>query len=202
MSLTRVLCLTLIAALSPAAPLEASETPPTKVEIEKALEAARKYTEPGESHRVLARFLGTWDTETRLQMAPAGSKPEKGTITYRWLMEGRWLQGETSGTMMGYPLRTFVIMGYDNFKMSYVTSSVSSFDTALLTSEGDMDPAGKALITYGTLDEYLTGENDKMVKYVWRFLSDDEIKLEVHDLPIGEKNTMVLEISCHRRKGG
>jgi hypothetical protein len=67
-------------------------------------------------------------------------------------------------------------------------------------SEGDMDPSGKVLITYGTLDEYLTGEHDKMVKYVWRFDSDDKIVLEIHDLPIGEKNTKVLEIVSTRAK--
>jgi hypothetical protein len=42
---------------------------------------------------------------------------------------------------------------------------------------------------YGTLDEYLTGEHDKMVKSVWRFVSDDEMRLEVHDLAIGESNS-------------
>jgi hypothetical protein len=89
-------------------------------------------------------------------------------------------------------------MGYDNFKQSYVTTMVSTMDTAMLHAEGDMDPSGKALLAYGTLDEYLTGEHDKMVKYVWRFVSDDEIVLEIHDLPIGEHNTKVVEITYSR----
>ena len=46
----------------------------------------------------------------------------------------------------------------------------------------------------------MTGEHDKMVKSVWRFVSDDEMKLEVHDLPIGEDNTQVFEIRYRRRK--
>jgi serine/threonine protein kinase len=45
-----------------------------------------------------------------------------------------------------------------------------------------------------TLDEYLTGEVAKMVKYVWRFESADRFVIEVHDLPIGENNTKVFEI--------
>ena len=53
-------------------------------------------------------------------------------------------------------------------------------------------------LTSATLDEYLTGEHDKMVKYVWRFSSKDKMVLEVHDLPIGENNTKVLEISYAR----
>jgi hypothetical protein len=81
-----------------------------------------------------------------------------------------------------------------------VSSTVSSFDTAMHYAEGDLDPSGKALLMYGTLDEYLTGEHDKMVKSVWRFVSEDEMALEVHDLPIGEKNTKVFEVRYKRRK--
>lgn len=201
MSRTLVLRSALLALLTLVAPLRASaETPPTQVDIDKALAGAKKYTAPGEHHKILERFIGTWDSEARFAMSPPNAKPDKGTMTYSWLMEGRWLKGESNGTLMGMPMRTFTIMGYDNFKMSYVTSWVNSFDTAMTTAEGDMDPGGKTLISYGTLDEYLTGENDKMVKYVWRFISDDEIHLEVHDLPIGENNTKVLDFTFRRHR--
>jgi hypothetical protein len=109
------------------------------------------------------------------------------------------LKAEGKGKMMGRPIETFYLMGYDNFKMSYVVASISSMDTAMVHSEGDMDPSGKSLISYGTLDEYLTGEHDKMVKSVWRFLSADKMVLEIHDLPIGENNTKVIEITYTRQ---
>ena len=162
------------------------------------MQQARKYTEPGPNHEFLKRFVGTWDTEMRITMPGMGGEAEKGTAVFRWLIPGRWLAGETTGMIMGNPAETFLIFGYDNFKQSFVTAQVSSLDTALTTSEGDLDPSGNALITYGTLDEYLTGEHDKMVKYLWRFLSDDEMVLEVHDLPIGEKNTQVIELRFKR----
>jgi hypothetical protein len=190
-------CLTL-AVLAAACASSVLATDP-QVDLKAELEKAKRYTAPGPNHKELERFLGQWDTETRL-MLPTPTQPEKGTASYSWLMEGRWVKGESSGTMMGMPIRTFGILGYDNFKMSYVTANVNSFDTTLTTSEGDMDPSGKAILSYGTLDEYLTGEHDKMVKYVWRFISADEMVLEVHDLPIGEKNTQVIEIRFKRRK--
>ena len=85
------------------------------------------------------------------------------------------------------------------YKQSYVATAVDTMDTAMRRAEGDLDPSGKALLMYGTIDEYLTGEHDKMVKLVWRFLSDDELVLEIHDLPIGEKNTKVVETRYRRR---
>jgi hypothetical protein len=180
-------------------PAAFAQPSPEKLDMATMMEKAKKFTQLGKSHELLHRFLGTWDTETRMTMPGASPTPEKGTSTCRWLMDGRWLQCDASGQMMGMPMRTAFILGYDNFKMSYVSVSLNSFDTAMIHSEGDLDPSGKALLMYGTLDEYLTGEHDKMVKSVFRFVSDDEMKLEVHDLPIGETHTQVFEIRYRRQ---
>ena len=200
----RSLCLPavslLVLAMSTAPSSFAQETP-EKVDMAAMMEKAKKYTQPGDAHKLLHRFLGTWDTETRMTM-PGSPAPEKGTSTCRWLMDGRWLQCVASGQMMGMPMRTSFILGYNIFKMIYLSAAINSFDTAMIYSEGDLDPSGKALQMYGTLDEYLTGEHDKMVKSVWRFVSDDEMKLEVHDLPIGESNTQVFEVRYRRHKEG
>jgi hypothetical protein len=161
---------------------------------------AAKYTQPGEHHKLLERFLGKWDTASRITMAGENTEWEKGTSEVTWLMEGRWLQSKGTGSMMGMPVQFFSVMGYDSFKQSYVATSVNSLDTAMSRSEGDMDPGGKALLLYGTIDEYLTGEHDKMVKYVWRLVSDDKVVMEVHDLPIGETNTKVIEVVSTRKK--
>lgn len=171
---------------------------PSADDMAAMMKTAQKFTEPGENHRVLERFLGRWKTETRITMPGFEAPPETGVVEYSWLMKGRWLQSESQGNFMGMPTQGFSIMGYDNFKMSFVTCTVKSMDTAMLTSEGDLDPSGKALITYGAMDEYLTGEHDKMVKYVWRFISDSEILFEVHDLPIGEQHSQVMEVRFRR----
>ncbi len=186
------------AASSP--PAAAGEKTPTPADMGAMMAKARKFTEPGPHHKELARMIGKWDFEMRFFMGDKASPTEKGTSETKWLMDGRWLMTESRGNMMGRPYTAAMIMGYDNFKQSFVTTAVSSVDTAMNHSEGDMDPGGNVLITYGTLDEYLTGENDKMVKYVWRFVSDDKIVWEIHDLPIGEKNTKVVEFTFTRAK--
>lgn len=199
----RLLAVALALALPLAAPLAGGgpEAKTEKVDMAEMMKRAERYTKPGEAHRWLERFLGEWETEFRVTMHGAPSNPERGTARATWLIEGRWLKIEGEGTLMGAPARSFFLLGYDNFKMSYVTAAVQSIDTALTTSEGDLDPKTGALVTYGTLDEYLTGEHDKMVKYVWRFRNADTFVLEVHDLPIGESDTQVVEV-VHRRKPG
>jgi hypothetical protein len=172
--------------------------PPGITEMQAAMEKARRFTQPGANHKTLERFVGKWTTETRIFMAGKATPAEKGTAEFSWLMPGRWLKHESNGSIMGQPMKTFMMMGYDNFKQSFVSSQVSNLDTAMIYAEGDMDPGGKALLLYGTLDEYTTGEHDKMVRYIWRFPAADRLVLEVHDLPIGENNTKVIEVTYSR----
>lgn len=189
-----VLCATAFA-LAPSTPQEGD----SKAMAEMMAKAGR-YTKPGEHHKVLEKFLGKWNTEMRFFMGANPSDAEKGTAECSWLMPGLFLQVRSHGQMMGAAVDSYYLLGYDNFKMSYVTTVVSSGETAMRHFEGDMTPDGKSLISYGTLDEYLTGEHDKMVKSVWRFIDADTFLLEIHDLPIGEVNTKVFEIKYTRAK--
>lgn len=177
-------------------------TAPQEDEMAAMMAKAQKYLTPGEPHELLGKLIGDWETTSQITMGPSPSPPAPGRSKFEWKVEGRWVEGMFEGSMMGMPLTTYMWLGYDNFKQSYIWTDINNVDTAMKRAEGDLTPDGKTLILYGTLDEYLTGEHDKMVKYVWRFLSDDEFILEVHDLPIGEVNTKVLEFRYKRAKDG
>ncbi|GJM26942.1 MAG: hypothetical protein DHS20C16_33570 [Phycisphaerae bacterium] len=194
---TLFLCLLSISLSADEGKQPAATPPPA--DMMAAMEKVKHFTEPGPNHKILERFLGTWATETRIFMGPNPTDPEKGESKFSWLMKDRWLKCEYTNSMMGMPYEGFTLMGYDNFKKSYVMTAVSSIDTMMTRSEGDMDPSGKAIILYGSMDEYLTGEHDKMVKSVWRFESDKKIILEIHDLPIGEKNTKIVEVTFNKK---
>jgi hypothetical protein len=174
--------------------LQQTEQPQAKNDMAAMMAKARRFTAPGKNHKLLERFLGKWNTETRIFMGGRPTPAEKGTAEGSWLMKDRWLKLESSGRMMGRPGNVFSILGYDNFKQSYVACTVSTMDTAMAHSEGRTNQAGNVLLSYGTIDEYLTGEVAKMVKYIWRFVGDDKIVFEVHDLVIGEENTKVVEV--------
>lgn len=180
--------------------LWAQESSPDQDEIQAMMEQAKRFTEPGENHKFLNRFIGKWDVETQFVIDGKKTPPEKGTCEYTWLMEGRWITSKVEGTMMGRPAKGFMVMGYDNFKQSFVSTSVTNLDTSMLRAEGDLTSDGNTLVSYGTMNEYLTGEHDKMVKYVWRFEDEDTFVLEVHDLRIGGDDTMVVEETFRRQK--
>jgi len=160
----------------------------------------KKLTQPGPEHQKLEAFLGSWTTESSFFMNGQKTPAEKGEATFRWQMQGRWMVAETKGSMMRMPYESFWVLGHDNMKKSYVITTVQNMDTAMVRSEGDFLQDGKTLVTYGQMDEYLTGEHDKVVKYVFRFVDADHITIEVHDLHIGEPNTKVLEIAMTKKQ--
>ena len=88
-------------------------------------------------------------------------------------------------------------MGYDNYKKKYTGTWIDSLSTTKNDMEGLLDRSGKIIHFYGSMDEYLTGEHDKPVKYVLDFSGDDQIVFEVHDLAIGA-DSMVIQIRYTR----
>ena len=184
-----------------AAPILTSSAPvQSEADMAEMMKRAAKYTTPGEEHNLLKRFLGEWDVQASLTMGGQTGAPSAGTAKCAWKVDGRWIESEWTGSLMGMPGTAFHVMGYDKLKMSYVWTGFTTYDTAMNHAEGDVTHDGNTLILYGTLDEYITGEHDKMVKYLYRFLSDDEYVLEVDDLAIGEKHTKVMEFR-YKRKG-
>lgn len=191
---------TSIAALAALCALTLAPARQSEADMKKMMEQAARFTQPGEAHKPLERFLGEWTTETRMFMGDQGGPAEAGTAKFRWRLDGRVVEADWAGSMMNMPVKGATWLGYDNFKMSYVMTAIHSFDTAMAHAEGDMTRDGKSLLLYGTIDEYLTGEHDKMVKYIWRFPSADKMVFEVHDLPIGETGTKVVEVQYTRVK--
>ena len=213
MKLRPVLCAALIAAVSLPLLAMSSLQSDKKATGEKSKDSAqsamaegmKRWQEactPGEHHKRLAELIGKWDIDTRMFAGGPDAPPssEKGTAEFKWLLDGRWLQQEWQGTMMGRPIKGFGLTGYDNYKKKYVSSWIDSMTTTMNTAEGNFDQSGKVMLSFGFLDEPITGEHDKCVKYVWRFVNPDKMVFEIHDLPIGETNTKVIEIVYTRQK--
>lgn len=158
-----------------------------------------KSNKPGKPHKSLGQFIGKWDVEmTVLGMGPATKS--QGTAEYRWLVDGRWILRESEGSLMGMPVKSFSIIGFDNYKKKYVSVAVDSMTTSMLTAMGNKDMTGRNLIMYGKMDEPMSGELEKTVKYILRIVDDNKHVVEIHDLGIGEKNTKVIEMIFTRKK--
>ena len=156
---------------------------------------------PGAGHKALDSQAGEWEITMRAWTPGSSDAPQetKGTATTKWILGGRFLQSDVTGVMMGMPMTGLGITGYDNFKKKYVTYWIDSLNTAMYTAEGTFDATGKTFTYHGKMDEPMTGEKDKPVKFVHRILSADKHVFEIHEPALGA-NSKTFEMAYSRKK--
>ena len=159
----------------------------------------KEISTPGDPHKKLDVFVGTWDVEVRMEGPSAPPTTTKGSTTFAWTVGRRYLRQDFQGEMGGMPVEGQGFTGYDNFEKKYVGVWMDNTSTAIFSLEGTMNKEGTVLTMYGKMDEWMTGEVGKMAKYVW-ILNKDKIVFEIHDLAIGEPNTKVVEMTFTRKK--
>ena len=174
---------------------------PSPEELQTMMQTYMKTTQPSKYHKWLEQMVGEWDTTSTIWMGGPGSPPtkSKGSATFTWAVPGKWLRNEVEGTMMGMPMKGFGVSGYDNFKKKFVGSWFDSLSTALLTYEGTLDQTGTVLNQWGPMDEPMTGEHDKPVRYTTRIIDENKFIFEIHDLAMGGEKTKVIEVEYTRK---
>lgn len=189
-----------IALAACAAPVDASAQgkQKSKTKMPSQEEMMKKWQEvmtPGDAHKKLEAFVGSWDVEAKVWMGGPKSEPSvsKGTAEYTMALGGRFLQQEFTGEMMGQSMKGMGYTGYDNFKKKYVSFWIDDMGTAMSTMEGSMDKEGKTLTLWGKMDDPMSGAKDTKVKYVTRVIDKDKHVFESYDVSkFGEKDPVMV----------
>ncbi len=150
--------------------------------------------QPGEQHELLKTLEGEWVASMNV-----GGMESEGAATCRSVLGGRFIMSEFKGDMMGQPWENISYLGYDRFKNKYIGCQMSTMGTNLLVMEGLLDMTGNVITLFGPMDEPMTGEHDKTVKYVYRFIDENTHVFEVHDLAIIPGETKVVEVKYTRK---
>ncbi|HJQ70632.1 MAG TPA: DUF1579 domain-containing protein [Blastocatellia bacterium] len=177
---------------------ESTANPEMQEMMKKWMDAAT----PGSHHKALEHFIGKWDTTCKVWMEGPGKPPSetKGTSEVRWILGGRYTVEELKSQMLGMPHSGMGITGYDNFKKQYVGFWIDNMSTAMFTTLGEFDSSGKVLTSTGKMDEPMTGEKDKLVKYVIQIIDKDKHVFSVYDLAGTSNEFKVVEITYTRKK--
>ncbi len=98
------------------------------------MEAYQKLATPGEPHKLLMSQAGSWTTKTKSWMEPNKPPMEStGACEDKVLLDGRFLQQECTGEMMGQPYYGIGTHGYDNLTKKYVTTWMDSMGTGIFS---------------------------------------------------------------------
>ena len=84
-------------------------------EMAEMMEAWQKAGQPGPQHQLLAKLTGQWEAQTKFWMDPAGEPiTSQGTMEYRMIMDGRYLEEIITSQFMGQPFSGRGLYGYTN----------------------------------------------------------------------------------------
>lgn len=173
---------------APAAPSPAMDPKAMEAMMEKA-------SLVGPHHERFKELEGTWDATVTWNMGP-GQPEQKSTSAsvIHTLMDGRYMQEEVTGQMMGKPFAGMGLTGYDNITQKYVNSWIDNAGTGIMSSTGTPDASGSTIQWTGTSSDPLSGK-PAHYRMVSHFVDHDHFTYEMYSkLPSGKEfKVMMIE---------
>jgi hypothetical protein len=170
-----------------------------KMDIQAMMDVYRKLGTPGTPHKMLAKMAGTWTTKTKAWMEPDKPPIEgTGTCKQKMLLDGRYLQQEYTGKMMGNPFTGINLIGYNNHTKKYESVWIDSMSTAIYYFEGTAGDDGKTFTQECRYDDPVRGPT--VWQSVTKIVNDNMIEYEMYTTPKGGKKEKMMEMTVTRKK--
>src|SRR5438105_2533167 len=179
--------------------LVAQQQKEMSAEEKAAMEAMMKAGKPGAEHKKLASMVGTWNTTVKMFPQPGAPAQEStGISENKWVLGGRWVQQQFSGTFMGMPFSGIGYTGYDNIKKQYVGTWMDNMSTAVMVSMGT--PTGDKTYEFNAMvDDPMTGKPMPM-KETFTVADENHHMMEMWGPAPDGKMYKMMEISYSRKK--
>lgn len=176
-----------------------AKKPQPSAEENAAMEAMMRAATPGDAHKQLAPFVGDFNVQVTMWMAP-GAPPQtsKGTTHNTWALGKRWVEQRFTGTFNGMPFNGIGFTGYDNVKKAYVGTWMDSFSTSVMLSTGQREGDGKYTFE-GSMDDPMTGK-PAPVKEVITVADNDHHTMEMWGPDPSGQMFRMMEIRYTRKK--
>jgi hypothetical protein len=169
---------------------------PSQEEVMKAMNA---YRTPGDIHKMMASWDGTWECEYSMWMEP-GKEPfkSKGTMTSKMLLDGRYNEMHYNGDFMGEPMKGVSVNAWDNAKKKFVNTWIDNFGTGIMQMEGPWDAATKTIQLYGKMTDPVSGGDTKVRQFV-TMVDDNTQKMQMW-VDYGGTEMKTMEMIMKRKK--
>ena len=163
------------------------------------METYKKLATPGEPHKLFASLAGSWATKTKEWMEPDKPPMEStGSAEMKMLLDGRFLQQEFTGDMMGQSYSGVGISAYDNLRNRYVTMWIDSMGTGIFTMEGTASADGKTITLKGQHAE--PGGGHMTHRAVWQIVDSNTQTFDMYGTHGNGKEMKMMEIRYTRKQ--
>jgi len=165
--------------------------------------------EAGDEHRLLHRWVGTWEGPTRTWFDPSGAPEETRThARVEPLLGGRFVRIDYRGTAMGRPHAGQLLLGFDRAEGQYTAAWVDSFhmSASMMASTGAPREDGRVCVLGG----YTAAQCDEQgvtqkQRWGWRTVihqpDEDTLVLESFNIWPEGREDRAVETRLSRRRG-
>jgi len=170
-----------------------------KMDMQAMMEVYKKLATPGAPHKLLASMAGSWITKTKSWMEPNKPPMETtGACEQKMLLDGRYLQQEFTGEMMGSPFTGIGVIAYDKHTKKYVSTWIDSMSTGIYYFEGTASADGKTITQESRYDDPVQGP----MKYraVTRIADDKTFVFEMYGTGKKGKEGKMMEMTYNRKQ--
>lgn len=193
----RLICLCLVMLAVPASAEDKKSG--KQMDPQAMMETYKKLAMPGEPHKQLASLAGSWTTKTKSWMEPGKPPMEStGACEYQVLLEGRYVQQQCTGEMMGQPFTGIGTHGYDNVSKKYVTTWIDSMGTGIFFMDGTASPDGKTVTLQGSHADPFEGTMKHHA--VWKFVDANTQIFEMYGEHGHGEEMKMMEITYSRKQ--
>ena len=176
----------------------AKEKKQQQMDPQAMMEAYQKLATPGEPHKQLTSLAGSWTTQTKEWMEPGKPPTEStGSVEMKVLLDGRFLQQEFSGNMMGQPYSGIGTTGYDNLRKRYVSMWMDTMGTGIFMMEGTASADGRTITLRGQHAEL--GGGKMTHRAVWKIVDNNNQTFDMYGTHDGGKEMKMMEITYTRK---
>jgi len=180
----------------------ASEEPWVPVDSATMMKAMMEYGTPGDMHKMMASWNGTWNDElTTWDYEGAEPKKMKATTVNSMIMGGRYQSSKISGDMMGMPFEGSGMLAFDNSGKKFVSSWIDNWSTGIMMLSGPYDAGAKTITLTGKVPDICRPGKFCDTKEVMTIVDDNTQKMEMYGPdPKTGKQFKMMEIVSTRKK--
>ena len=158
------------------------------------------YMTPGDVHKMMAKWDGTWNGEVTMWMYP-GAPEQKSTSTTvnKMIMNGLYQQNVHTGTMMDMPFNGIGTLAYDIHKKEFMSTWIDNMGSGIMMMKGTWDDATKTITFKGKTTDPGT-KSDVDVKETFTVIDDNTQEMKMFmPMPDG-KEFQTMNIKFSRKK--
>ncbi|HSN61831.1 MAG TPA: DUF1579 domain-containing protein [Ferruginibacter sp.] len=159
------------------------------------------YMAPGDVHKMIASWDGTWDGEVTMWQAP-GAPPQtsKSTAKNKTIFGGRYQVSNHTGNMMGQPFEGMSTLAYDNAKKVFISTWIDNMGTGIMTMQGPWDESTKSISFTGKSVDPSSGTGKEMdIRETVRIIDDKTQTMEMYGPGPDGKEFKMMEIKFTKK---